>query len=86
MFKAWTWDIKNFLPRNYIRLVFWKDLSGNSTKDGIKKYKTRKKWEHLAAATDTRNDELNVGSDSRDIQILLISTLCQVVCYVLGSG
>lgn len=64
------------------RLAFWKDFSGNSAKHGIKK-KNRRKWEYLVSTIYARNDELNLSSDSRDIQILLISTLCQVVCYVL---
>lgn len=50
------------------------------------KYETRREREYLVAITDARNYELNLSNENRDIQILLISTLCQEVGYVLGSG
>lgn len=50
------------------------------------KYETRREREYLVAITDARNYELNLSNDNRVIQILLISTLCQEVGYMLGSG
>lgn len=50
------------------------------------KYENRRERKYLVAITDARNYELNLSSDIRDIQILLIPTLCQEVGYVLGSG
>lgn len=60
--KGFYWGIK--------WLAFLKALSSNSAKDGIKDYETRRKWEHLVT-TDTKNYELDLGSENRNIQILL---------------
>ena len=64
-----------------IRLASWKGLSGNSAKDGTKKYEARRKQEYLVATTDARHNELYLGSNNRysnivDIYFVLSCWLC----------